>query len=262
MTEKVDKLVGKTILITRTSGRAGELSELLKRQGARVVELPVIEILPPESWEELDRALTSIQDYHWVVFSSVHAVESVSERLDQLEQPVSVLSTCRLAAIGPATARALEERGLKVDCLPQKAVAEGLVEEIARKGRLEGRRVLLPQANIARETLYEGLKRNGAVVNRVVAYRTERAEVDASEVRKLLEQERIAWITVTSPSSVRSLLDLLQLPHGFWNDSSVRFASIGPTTSGTLRALGLVVTVESKVPSVESLVDAIVGYGG
>lgn len=253
-------LFGKRILVTRSRAQASELTGRLEAFGAEVIEFPVIEIAPPESWEELDNTLARLEDWDWIVFTSVHGVRFFLERLEHQGGDLRDLKGCRLAAIGEATANELQNLHLRVDLIPERYVAEDLVEALASIENLSGKRILLPRADIARKALPEGLSHLGAQVREVVAYRTLMGNPDSSQVRNRLQAGQMDWITLTASSTVRNLFELLAIPAGNPAWAKVRFASIGPITSATLRTYGFEPTVECETHTIPALVEAILLY--
>ncbi len=249
-------LFGKRVLVTRSRDQAGALSALLREQGAAPLEVPVLEIAPPDSYEELDRALGQLESYDWVVFTSANGVRSFLQRLDLLGLDVRALGRSRLAAIGPATAEELRACRLKVDLVPSEYVAEEVAAALISQG-VAGKRILLPRADLARELLVEELEKAGARVDNVVAYRTVAAKGDLSRLRERLAEGEIDVVTFTSSSTVRYLLAglgegaraLLEKP---------TIACIGPITADTARDLGLRVDVVAAEHTIPGLVKAII----
>ncbi|MDO8688725.1 MAG: uroporphyrinogen-III C-methyltransferase [Dehalococcoidia bacterium] len=264
-------LSGKRVLVTRTREQARHLSALLREQGAEPVECPTIKIEPLEDSAALDHALSSLSGYDWVVFTSVHGVRSVLDRLRSLGQDPAVLGASKLAAIGPSTAKELTNSGLSVAYQPKEYVAEAIVEGL---DPVSGKRILLPRADIAREALAIGLRDRGALVDEVDAYRTVPAASEAELVRRLLASGEIDVVTFTSSSTVRSFVALLE--QGMSNEEQgtgtreralsllegVKVACIGPITSKTARELGLQVDIEASEYTIPGLVEALVeAYG-
>ncbi len=243
-------LAGLRVLVTRPEEQAGELNRRLRELGAEPVACPTIRVEAPEDSRPLDDAIAGIERYGWVIFTSVNGVRFFAGRLAALGCEPARLNQVRLAAIGPATARALAELGLRVEFVPRRYVAEAIVEEI---GDVAGQRVLLPRADIARKALAEGLRDKGAQVDEVTAYRTVAA--DAS-----LPAGPIDIATFTSPSTVRSFVALVEAagqdPAGYLARS--RVACIGPITAQAAEAEGLRVDVVADEHTVEGLIAAIV----
>ncbi|HEY0603348.1 MAG TPA: uroporphyrinogen-III C-methyltransferase [Herpetosiphonaceae bacterium] len=162
-------LQGKRIIVTRAREQASALSEQLRAAGAEPIEYPVIAFAPPEDWTPLDQALAKLDEYSWIIFTSVNGVRFMIERMKHFDMEPNLLHHHRIGAIGPATAAELEAVGLRATFVPTEFVAEAVIEQI---GDVSGQRILLPRADIAREALATGLIAKGAQVDNVVAYRT------------------------------------------------------------------------------------------
>jgi uroporphyrinogen-III synthase len=264
-------LSGVRVLIGRARRQAGALSAELRKLGATVIEIPFIEIRKPRSFRPLDCALNNLADYDWLILTSVNGVEAMWERMQKLRLesgPNALGRRLRIAAIGPATKKAIEQRGQKVSVVPKEYVAESVVRSL--KDRVGGKRVLLVRAKVARDVIPRELRQAGARVDVVEAYET---VVPRSSRRRLQvalrnSRRRPHMITFTSSSTVRNFVDLLGgsraavrilatggqecPPH------TVRFASIGPVTSSTLREVGLRADIEAKEFTIPGLVKAIV----
>ena len=183
-------LFGKRVLVTRSRTQASRMCGLLEDAGAVAVELPAIAIAPPGDFGPLDRASGRLSGYSWVIFASVNAVDSVFERLDSMGRDARAFGTARVGAIGPATAAALERRGIHPDFTPSRSVSSAALEELAACD-WSGVSVLLPTADIGRDELAEGLARLGASVERVTAYRTHHpAGRGAAGARRLRRRHR------------------------------------------------------------------------
>jgi uroporphyrinogen III methyltransferase / synthase len=162
-------LQGKRIIVTRAREQASALSERLREAGAAPIEYPVIAFAPPEDWTPLDQALAKLDEYQWIIFTSVNGVRFLVERMRAFDMSPALLHHHRIGAIGPATAKELESVGLHATFVPSEFVAEAVIEQI---GDVAGQRILLPRADLAREALADGLTAKGAQVDNVVAYRT------------------------------------------------------------------------------------------
>jgi uroporphyrinogen III methyltransferase/synthase len=250
-------LFGHRILVTRTREQASTLSARLRDLGAEAVELPTIRIAPADDWAPLDRAIADLPNLDWIVFTSVHGVQFFWQRLTGAGLDARALHNVRLAAIGPATAGELEARGLRPDYVPQEYVAEAIAVGMED---LDHQRVLLPRADIARPALARLLREAGADVVEVTAYRTLQPEMEAGEMRDLIDGVSVA--TFTSSSTVRNLAvmvkdageDLAHVLHG------VKVACIGPITAKTVQELGLTVDVIASEYTIDGLVEALVDY--
>jgi uroporphyrinogen-III synthase len=163
-------LAGRTILVTRARHQAGQLSEKLRALGAEVVEIPAIEIVPPESYAALDEALGNLSQYQWLIVTSANGVAALAGRLALAGVGVGDFGHLKIAAVGSATERALEKLGLKVAVTPQEYVAESLVEALGEQ--VDGKHVLLARAAVARDVIPDALRARGARVDVVDAYRT------------------------------------------------------------------------------------------
>jgi uroporphyrinogen-III synthase len=247
-------LAGLRIVVTRARAQADGLSELLRTAGATPLELPAIEIRPAPAGP-LDDALRRLDDYDWVVLTSVNGVRAVIDRLDALGIPLDGLGRPGIAAIGPATAAALRGRGIEVDIVPERFVAEAVVEGLVASG-VDGTRVLLPRADIARDVLPRGLRAAGAVVDVVVAYETcLPPEVPAPALNALRAGE-VDAVTFGSPSAVRNVVELVGGPL----PAEVVVACIGPITAAAVRDAGLRVDVVAQAFSMPGLVAALAAW--
>ena len=171
-------LFGKRIVVTRSREQAGELVDLLESLGAEPIEAPMIRVAPPDDYGPLDEAVAEAANYDWIVFTSANAVDAFMRRLTAGNGDIRDLKGVRLIAIGPATAERLARHGLKVDLKPAESRAEAIVQSLRDLGDIKGRRFLLPRADIAREMLPDELRKGGAKVTEVIAYRTVLAEIE------------------------------------------------------------------------------------
>jgi uroporphyrinogen III methyltransferase / synthase len=253
-------LRGKKILVTRPREQASRFAALLREYGAEPVEVPTLQIVPPSSWEPLDRAIATIRSYDWLVFTSVNGVQAFFGRFDQQRGQLADLHRLQLCAIGPETAKSLRQRGLQVGVVPTEYRAEAVVEALA-DFPLHGRRILIPRAAVARDILPRALTARGADVDVVEAYRTVLPSAAlAPEVRRLLEQRAIAVVTFTSSSTVTNFAALVgesDLPHLLWE---VVVACIGPITAETARSYRLTPTIVATEYTIPALARAIVAY--
>ena len=223
--------------------------------GAVAVELPAIAIAPPDDFAPLDNAATRLSSYGWVIFASVNAVDAVFQRLEAQGRDARAFSTSRVGAIGPATAAALERRGIRPDFTPSSPVSSAALEELAAYD-WSSVSVLLPAADIGRDELADGLTRLGASVERVTAYRTI-TPPDAAQRARDAFADGIDIVTFTSSSTVRNLLALLE-EDGAGQDAlaDCLIACIGPVTAGTAHELGLRVDIEAGEHTVDGLAES------
>lgn len=252
----VRTLSGVRVLVGRARHQAGALSAKLRAEGASVIEIPFIEIRKPRSFKPLDTALRAIGEYDWLILTSVNGVDPLWERMAALGIRPHDLKHLWIAAIGPATRNAIEQGGLKVNVVPKEYVAESVVRSLRR--RIQGKRVLLVRAKVARDVIPLELRKAGATVDVVEAYETVVPQFSRIRLRRLLKNQnrRPHLITFTSSSTVRNFVQLRGA--GRARIDGIRMASIGPITSATLREVGLPVDIQAAEFTIPGLVGAIV----
>jgi uroporphyrinogen-III synthase len=246
------------ILIGRAKHQASALSEQVKALGAQVLEIPFIEIRKPRSYRPLDEALVNIQNYDWLILTSVNGVEAVWERIKKLRLSASRLKHLKIAAIGPATKKAIEAHGLRVHVVPKQYVAESVVKSLRK--HVAGKRILLARARVARDVIPRELRKAGAIVDVLEAYQTVLPKSSRDRLRKALRNPKLrpTIATFTSSSMARNFVALV----GARSTRSavrngLRLASIGSITSATLRDFNLPVHVEAKQFTIPGLVQAV-----
>ena len=281
------------MLVGRARHQAGALSAELRKLGADVIEIPFIEIRKPRSFRPLDSALKNLSSYDWLILTSVNGVEAMWERIKKTSAwktpawktltwksgasgprgksnndlaSAAMGRELRVAAIGPATKKAIEQRGVRVDVVPREYVAESVVRSLRRK--VEGKRVLLVRAKVARDVIPRELRQSGAHVDVVEAYETVVPQSSRRRLQAALKnpKRRPHVVTFTSSSTVRNFVELLgsseakaggqEYPARSKLDG-IRMASIGPVTSATLREFGLPVDIRAKEFTIPGLVAAI-----
>jgi len=250
-------LAGTRILVGRARHQAGSLSASLRSLGATVIEIPFIEIRKPQSYRPLDDALKNIRNYDWLILTSANGVEAMWERVRKLRITRKNLQHLQIAAIGPATKKAIVKHGLKVKMVPEEYVAESVVKGL--RDKVNGKRVVLIRARVARDVIPEELRAAGAEVDVVEAYETVAPEKSRVRLRALMKRARRRphIVTFTSSSTARNFAELL----GNFKSASishVQFASIGPVTSATLRELQMPVAIEAREFTMGGLIRAIV----
>src|SRR5215510_11751422 len=225
-TARLTALRGKRVLVTRAAVQAQDLVARLEALGAVPIVLPMIQTVPPaDNYAALDAALHQLPTFDWVVFTSPNGVAHVWQRLTALGMEAHGLATVRLAAIGPATAAALVSHGLQAVAMPERAIAEALLEAIPHPA---GQRFLLPLADLARDTLRLGLQAAGAEVVEVPAYSTVLAEI-SPEARTALEAG-VDVLTFTSSSTVRNFVEQVGAPMTQRLVAQARVVTMGPIT--------------------------------
>ncbi|MEE9325533.1 MAG: uroporphyrinogen-III synthase, partial [Dehalococcoidia bacterium] len=247
-------LFGKRVLVTRSRKQASALSALLAQEGAEPVELPTIEIKTIEENRPLREAIGHIDKYHWLIFTSANGVEAFFKALKDTGKDVRALARVRTCAIGPATADAVEELGLVVDLIPEDYLAEGILETFGKKN-IKGARFLLPRAEGAREALAEGLRKLGAEVEEVSAYRAVSPTQSRDAPLEMLLRGEIDIVTFTSSSTASNLAQMLNGRLEALEKPLI--ACIGPITAATARKLGLRVDVMASEHTVPGLVKAL-----
>jgi uroporphyrinogen-III synthase len=248
-------LAGRRVLVTRAAHQAGKLSEGLRELGAQPVEVPMLEIHPPESCEPLDRALRSLASYDWLIFTSANTVRAIQERAQSLGLQLAASDRQKVAAVGEATAAALRRVGLSVALVPDSYVAESLVASLADKAA--GQKILLARAAIARDVIPDALRAAGATVDVVDAYRNV-MPAGAPELLHRALQQGIDAATFTSSSSVTHLADAARRAGIAFPFPAVAAVSIGPITSQTLRSLGCEPATEANPSDILGLLEAVV----
>lgn len=248
-------LAGRTVLVTRPRGQAGELAARLCVQGAGVLHAPAIEISPPTSWADLDAALVDLSRFDWLGLTSANGVTAVFERLAAAGRDARALADVRLAVIGPATRDALAARGIRADLTAEPHTTAALAEALVEAG-IAGRRVLLARADIAPPELAERLRAAGAEVVEATAYRTLRVAALPEDATEALRAGRVNWVTFTSASCVTHLAALARQARV--DLSRAKLAAIGPVTAKALRAEGLEPTVIADDHTAAGLAAAIV----
>jgi len=255
-------LFGRRIVVTRSREQASELIEMLRDRGADAIAAPTIRIAPPEDEGALHEAVTSASSFGWIVFASANAVDSFMSRL-AASADVRELKGVRICAVGPSTASRLLRYGIRADLTPSEYRAEALMDALRTQGPLRGRRVLLPRADIGRDTLVDELKQAGAEVTDVVAYRTTLAQGDRDgdrDIYRMLLDGQIDAVTFTSASTVRNFAQIHGREQAADLLRSTVVASIGPVTAEAALQLGIETTVQPERYTIPDLVDALVGH--
>ncbi len=247
-------LFGKRIVVTRTREQAGALSKQLHQLGADVIELPTIRIEHPQDKVEFAQMVSDSHTYDWLVFTSPNGVEKFFDAFYATYEDARSLGGCRIAAIGPSTEAKIREYRFAVDLLPQKFVAEGLIEAFKNES-IEHQKILWIKAEETRNVIYDGLMAMGAIVDSCLAYRTVPETEDPTGAAKQLREEGADLITFTSGSTVENFFEMgIDWPEG------CEAASIGPVTSKTLEANGRKPAAEAVDHNIPGLVEAIVKH--
>lgn len=250
---------GKRILITRAREQSTGFASSLRNHGAEVVEFPTIEIVPPSSWKALDQAVDRLISYDWIIFTSANGVNFFFERLKEKGKTRRPLSSIKICAIGPATAEQLKKKGIRVDSIPKEFIAEAILDGFKKMG-VEGKRILLARAQKARDVLPKGLRKMGAEIDVVEAYRTINPKGGSKKLRQFLTDGGIDVITFTSSSTVNHFADLLKKEDLRQLLKGIVIACIGPVTARTAKTWGMKVHIQPKEYTIPALTRAIADY--
>lgn len=252
-------LDGKTILITRSLGQSDPNVDRLIKLGAEVIILPTLKIVPPTSWKDCDDAIKNFHEYSFVIFTSQNAVDWFIRRLHLFEKFDELIGK-KIISIGQKTQKALIQRGLKVDFIPEKFNSESLVE-----GLLDyipaGSKVLLPQSRIGRDIIELKLKEAGIDVHRVEVYDVDIPDLnDIENEIKILNQRGVDLFVFTSPSTFDNYLKIFDVknPQDYFNEKLI--AVIGPTTKKHIENYGIKVTIIPEESTFNSLIEEIIKY--
>lgn len=254
-------LTGRRVLVTRAVQQAGKLSQGLRALGAEPVEVPVLEICPPENFAPLDAALERLDSYDWLILTSANTVRSLAHRATEvglwLEQPAGL----KVAAVGEATAAEARKLGFHVAFIPETYVAESLVAGLLEGLQLQttGVRILLARATVARDVIPDALREAGAVVDVADAYRNALPEAAPEMLRQALANG-VDAVTFTSSSSATHLAEAAHRAGIAWPFATVAAISIGPITSQSLLELGWEPAIEANPSDIAGLMEATVRY--
>jgi len=251
-------LAGRRILVTRGASQAPKLSDGLRALGAIPVEVPVLEIRPPASYDPLDVALSRLETYDWIILTSTNAVRALTERIAAPGIVPPAVSP-QIAAVGSATAQAARDAGMTVALTPKDYVAESLVESLQET--IAGKRVLLARAAVARDVIPDALRAAGATVDVVNAYQNALPADAPAQLRAALAKG-IDAVTFTSSSSVTHLAEAARVTGITFPMAGVSAVSIGPITSQTLREAGWAPAAEADPHDIPALISAVVSVLG
>ena len=252
-------LAGKRVVITRARAQAASLARRIEELGGIVVEFPTIEIRPPESFAAFDDAIRNIETYAWLIFTSVNGVQPFFARLGIHGKSTASIAGIKVGAIGPETAKRLEEFGIHACLIPERYRAEGILDAVAPQ-TMRGKKVLIPRAAEAREILPQTLRGWGASVDVVVAYRTVLPEIDVAPLAKLLSERRIDVVSFTSSSTVRNFARLFGDKKLSEILAGSAIACIGPITAHTAELLGGRADIVAEEYTIPGMMGAIVEY--
>lgn len=254
---KVEPLKGLTILNTRAQHQAGPLTKALKNNGATVIEIPLIKLQYPDDTTDLDEAISRLQLYDWIVFTSVNSVRFFMAYLEKKSLSLQIIQQLKIAAVGEKTARNIEKQGYAVRTFPSVYDADHLAEQLVKYVK-KHERILYPKSRLSREVLPKVLRENGFQIDDPILYETIFSEDNKETLNELIKKRKIDMITFTSPSTVHSFFRQLYVNLTKEVKSSISFAVIGPVTGDALATYGVKEMVVPKVYTIEGLVDEIV----
>jgi uroporphyrinogen-III synthase len=252
-------LSGKTIVVTRAAAQSAQLFEELSARGANVKLLPLVSFAPPENYDAMDAVLSSIESFDWVLFTSANAVQAVERRVEELNRALDLLAKLpRAAAIGPATSNAAEAAGFSVEYVAADHSGVGLARELG--GELLGRRVFLPRSDRANPDLPAALRRSGAIVTEVVAYRN--VPPDSRDREKLNESLRdgVDGVLFYSPSAVQNFLELLGRQRLGTLQGRAVMVAIGHATAAALSGAGVQRIARAADTNTKAVIEALEGH--
>jgi len=248
-------LFGKRIVVTRSREQASRLSSLIEELGGQAIEIPTIKIVPNDDMSLLHRSFEAIENYQWLIFTSINGVKIFFEEMAKARKDIRDLKGLEIAAIGPATAQALRDRGLLVDVIPEEFRAEGLNDVLKSRIR-PGSRVLLPRARGARDVLPEVLRECGAEVTEIGLYEAVAEQIGPEELQ-FLSGDRIDAITFTSSSTVKNFVKMLGEGNLKEAVRSAKVVCIGPVTAATAEEMGMRVDKVASQYTIPGLVQAL-----
>jgi len=256
-------LFGKRVLVTRAREQAKDLVERLAATGADAIVAPMIRITPPDDFGPLDDACARVPEFDWIVFASANAVDAFIERLLAGPRDLRALSAAKICVVGQATAERLAKHGVKPDVVPAEYRGEAVVPAIAELGRIEGLKVLLPRGDVGREVIADDLRKQGAEVTEVIAYRTVIVEPEREgepDIYRMLLERHIDVVTFASPSAVRNFVRVLGAEPAADLLRTTVVACIGPVTAEAAAQCNIQTTIIPISYTVPAMVDAIVKY--
>jgi uroporphyrinogen-III synthase len=255
-------LTGKTILVTRSVGQSSHFSDRLTASGAKVIEMPALEIAPPNHWDDLDNAISQLHNFHWLILTSTNAVDYFFNRLFQQGKDITALKTVKIAVVGEKTAKSLESHCLKPDFIPPNFVADSLIDKFPEE--ITGKKLLFPRVESGgRDILVKKFTAQGAEVVEVAAYKSCCPNDIPSIASEALLNHQIDAITFASSKTVQFFCQLaervlIDKPANYLKD--VCIASIGPQTSKSCQSLFGRVDIEAEEYTLDGLTQALVKW--
>ncbi|TCP63642.1 uroporphyrinogen-III synthase [Baia soyae] len=251
-------LLGHRVLVTRARSQSSELVKSIADLGGEPIEMPMIRTVMPSDLSQIDVALQKVDQFDWIVLTSVNGAEFFFQRLSELQLDIRKVERVKIAAVGPKTAQIIEAKGVQVDLVPLTFRAEDLIEKLLRIVE-PGQKVLLPRGNLAREILPMALRQVGCTIVEVDLYETQLDTGDAEGVARYLEQGALDIITFTSSSTVQNFVKVMQSirPDVHALLSTTQLVCIGPVTADAAIKLGLNVAAIAEPYTIEGLIQAV-----
>ena len=250
-------LLGRGVVVTRSREQASDLVAQLESLGACCFEFPTIDIAPIPDTSAVTASVSRLREFDWLVFTSVNGVRMFWDVLEKMGLDARALAGLRVAAIGTATAQGLAQRGIIADFVPEKYVAEDVLQGLLARGAAS-KSILIPRALQAREVLPEELRKAGAQVEVLPVYQTLPAEAGAEDLLVALDNGEIHYVTFTSSSTVANFLAMIPSQRFAGYRPGLRLACIGPITARTLAEHGFVSDIQPEEYTIPGLVDALV----
>jgi uroporphyrinogen III methyltransferase/synthase len=256
-------LFGRRIVVTRSKEQARALVDALEALGAETIEAPTFRLTPPDDPEAVERAAASVDQYRWVIFESANAVARFLAAQGRGPRDLRAFGAVSLCAMGPSTADQLLQYGLKADVVLAEKGPEHVAEKLSAAGSLEGARVLIVRPDHERDAMAEELRRRGATVTDLVAYRTTSATPDSPEVQalyRLMLDGAVDAVTFTSPTAVRRLTGLLGAEQAADLLNTTVVAAVGPVTAAAAHEVGIRTTIVADTFTIDGLVASLVKH--
>jgi uroporphyrinogen III methyltransferase/synthase len=250
-------LFGQRIVVTRTRAQASQLTQKLQENGADILEIPTIRIVPSDRKQDIVDALLELNSYDWLVFTSPNGVTTFFDLFFKRFQDLRDIGGVKIAAIGPATAARIRELHLQVDLMPEEALASKIAAALNKFESVENLKICLLRADVANPELPAALEALGAIVDDIGIYKTEPETEDRTGSVKKLLAAGADWITFTSASTVTHFHERFDLPALLKRFPGIRLASIGPETTKAISALNLQPQVEAKPHTLDGLMEAL-----
>ncbi len=250
-------LTGRRIALTRPAATSADWRTRLEVLGAEVVELPLIKVSKDVNLHTLAEVFQELTQYEWLVFTSVNGVKYFFEEFHRVFDDIRALGMVRIAVVGEATAAAVREQRLRVDLQPKKATAEELAKELTSRESMDSAKVLVVTGNQNREVLLEKLNEARAIVDQLPVYKTEETDLAADPLAGDFRAKGADAILFASPSAAQSFFDQAATLKLSAKAKRPLAGSIGPTTTATMKQLGLPVDFEAADASLDSLVAAL-----